>query len=124
MNAVRIPLMSGTVTRSQLRLSSKISVQVQIVTKRCLSDPKTLLRLQPLSLCLQFSQENMAVEDDHADKGGVVLGISILMTILAIMAVALRFLSRKLSRAGFWWDDWVIVMALARFSILLYAIAN
>jgi len=66
----------------------------------------------------------MAVEDDHADKGGVVLGISILMTILAIMAVALRFLSRKLSRAGFWWDDWVIVMALARFSILLYAIAN
>ena len=35
--------------------------------------------------------------------------------LLAIIAVALRMLCRKrLSRAGFWWDDYVICLSLVR----------
>ena len=56
----------------------------------------------------------MSTSDLHANKGPVVLVVSILMVILAVAAVALRFLSRKLSKAIFWWDDWIILAALVR----------
>ena len=54
----------------------------------------------------------MSSEDKHANKGPLVLGVSILVSFLAITAVALRFLSRKLSKAHYWWDDWMILAAL------------
>lgn len=54
----------------------------------------------------------MSSKDEHANKGPIILGISILVTFLAITAVALRFLSRKLSKAQYWWDDWMILAAL------------
>ena len=54
----------------------------------------------------------MSSKDKHANKGSLVLGVSILVSVLAITAVALRFLSRKLSKAHYWWDDWMIVAAL------------
>ena len=56
----------------------------------------------------------MSVPDEHANKGPLVLGVSICMTVLAITAVTLRFISRRLSRADFWWDDWFILAALVR----------
>ena len=37
---------------------------------------------------------------------------NVAMCIIAIAAVALRFYARKVSKAGFWWDDWVTLMAL------------
>ena len=55
---------------------------------------------------------NMSSKVEHANKGPIVLGIFILVTFLAITAVALRFLSRKLSKAQYWWDDWMILAAL------------
>lgn len=33
---------------------------------------------------------------------------------LAVICVALRFLARRVSRAGFWWDDWLMVPALVK----------
>ncbi|KAK0507563.1 hypothetical protein JMJ35_010086 [Cladonia borealis] len=54
----------------------------------------------------------MSSKDEHANKGPTMLGISILVTFLAIAAVALRFLLRKLSKAQYWWDDWMILAAL------------
>ena len=54
----------------------------------------------------------MPSKDDHANRGRIVLGISIFVSFLAITAVALRFLSRKLSKAQYWWDDWMILGAL------------
>jgi len=30
---------------------------------------------------------------------------------LATIAIGLRFACRRLSRAGFWWDDWLMVPA-------------
>ncbi|KAJ0426095.1 hypothetical protein BJY00DRAFT_124647 [Aspergillus carlsbadensis] len=39
--------------------------------------------------------------------------IGTIVTIVpATIAVALRFVSRYISRAGFWWDDWVIAVSL------------
>ena len=54
----------------------------------------------------------MSSKDDHANKGPIVLGISIIVSFLAITAVVLRFLSRKLAKAQYWWDDWMILGAL------------
>ena len=31
---------------------------------------------------------------------------------LAVIAVCLRFIARRLSKAGFWYDDWFIVPAI------------
>ena len=37
---------------------------------------------------------------------------SCIVYFLAILAVALRFYARKLVRASFWWDDWLIIVSL------------
>ncbi|KAL2800951.1 hypothetical protein BJX66DRAFT_104232 [Aspergillus keveii] len=37
---------------------------------------------------------------------------TIVTVVPATIAVALRFVSRYISRAGFWWDDWVIAVSL------------
>lgn len=34
---------------------------------------------------------------------------------LAVIAVVLRFASRKLAGAGFWWDDWLILPPIVCF---------
>ena len=40
---------------------------------------------------------------------------SILATwILALIVLSLRFAARKISKAGFWWDDWLLVLAMVR----------
>lgn len=31
---------------------------------------------------------------------------------VAVVAVALRFLSRSMVKNGYWWDDWLAVIAL------------
>jgi len=48
----------------------------------------------------------------HDDRGPTVIAANVVLVILSCSAVALRFLSRKLSGAGYWYDDWVIVAAL------------
>ena len=48
----------------------------------------------------------------------VVLGVSIFLTVLSIVAVSLRLYSRRISRIGFWFDDWAVVIALVRMSIM------
>jgi hypothetical protein len=40
----------------------------------------------------------------------------IVTPILAITAVALRFLARRLVHARMWLDDWLILVALVRYS--------
>ena len=43
---------------------------------------------------------------------GETYALVITFTVLSTIAVALRFLSRRLGRASLWWDDWTILMAL------------
>ena len=33
---------------------------------------------------------------------------------LALIAVALRFISRRVAKSGLWWDDWLILPPLVR----------
>ncbi len=39
--------------------------------------------------------------------------------VLAALAVSMRFLSRRLSRFKWWYDDWLILAAFVRHSVLL-----
>ncbi|MCJ1259543.1 hypothetical protein MMC24_007381 [Lignoscripta atroalba] len=50
--------------------------------------------------------------DLNANQGPRVLSISLALIALSGIAVTLRFLSRLLSKAGLWWDDWVVLGAL------------
>ena len=54
------------------------------------------------------------MEDLYADKRPLLLGVLITLIALSIIIVALRFLTRRLSGAGYWWDDWLILAALVR----------
>ena len=49
-----------------------------------------------------------------------ILGVNIATLILAILAVALRFISRRVSNAKFWWDDWLTLPALVSVSSSSY----
>ena len=46
------------------------------------------------------------------DRGYIVKNLCVFMITSSVVVVCLRFASRKLSNAGYWWDDWLILMAL------------
>ena len=46
-----------------------------------------------------------------------ILGVNIATYILALIAINLRFVSRRLSRAPFWWDDWLMIPAIVSYRI-------
>ena len=50
--------------------------------------------------------------DVNATEVPKIIAVSVVLIILSTSAVILRFISRMLSKAGLWWDDWVIVAAL------------
>lgn len=50
------------------------------------------------------------------NRTGEIYGSVIVLTVIAVTAVVLRFLARKISSAGFWWDDWTITTALVNLS--------
>lgn len=51
-------------------------------------------------------------EDVHASKTGTLLAADITLILLSATAVALRLLSRRLLRAGLWYDDYAIMVAM------------
>ena len=54
----------------------------------------------------------------HGDKGSHVLAAAICVIVIQVVAVALRFWSRALSRGTrFWWDDWMVLAALVRHDV-------
>lgn len=48
----------------------------------------------------------------YENRNGDILGASIILLILPTLAVTLRLLSRWMSRAGFWWDDATVILAM------------
>ncbi len=46
------------------------------------------------------------------DKSDMLIGVAISLIVFMTMAVAVRLLSRHLSGAGIWWDDWMALGAL------------
>ncbi|KAL8821621.1 MAG: hypothetical protein Q9223_000364 [Gallowayella weberi] len=43
-----------------------------------------------------------------------ILGVNIATFCLAVIAIILRFTARRLTRAAFWWDDWLMIPAIVR----------
>ena len=50
--------------------------------------------------------------DVHANSGPKIIAVSIALIVIAALAVILRFVSRMSSKAGLWWDDWTILLAM------------
>ncbi|KAL8904400.1 MAG: hypothetical protein Q9207_003296 [Kuettlingeria erythrocarpa] len=50
--------------------------------------------------------------DLYANQQGRIIATSVALIVLTTAFVSLRLLSRRLSRAGFWWDDFYAVIAL------------
>ena len=50
----------------------------------------------------------------HASKQGQLYAATIVTWSLAAIAVALRFWSRRLVKAGYWLDDWLALLVLVR----------
>ena len=50
--------------------------------------------------------------DLTASKQPAIIGSIVATWAFAVIAVALRFFARRVSRAGFWWDDWLMLPAL------------
>lgn len=48
----------------------------------------------------------------QGSRGPALVGVQVVMMCLALISVTLRFVARRMSAAGFWWDDWTILAAL------------
>lgn len=55
---------------------------------------------------------NLADNDQNAIIGSVSATWA-----LAVITILLRFTCRRISRAGFWWDDWLMVPAFVRLAL-------
>ena len=53
--------------------------------------------------------------DLNASQVPRIIAASAILITLSTIAVILRFIARYLSRAGLWWDDWTILLALVDF---------
>ena len=51
-------------------------------------------------------------EQNHQDLAPTVVLSSILILCLAVISVALRLWSRRIAKAGYWYDDYTIMVAL------------
>ena len=65
-----------------------------------------------------MSSSTLTPEELMADKGYKVLVSAIVLYVLVVTSVALRFSARRISKAPLWWDDWFILLALARCCLL------
>lgn len=48
----------------------------------------------------------------NADNGPLLTKIASAMIVIATLGVLLRFYSKKLIRQAYYWDDWLILLAL------------
>jgi type IV secretory pathway TrbD component len=54
----------------------------------------------------------MAIENANDNENTSTTAVGALVIVLAIISVALRFYTRHYTRAGFGWDDWLVLLAL------------
>lgn len=54
--------------------------------------------------------------DLNANQGPKIIAVSAILIAISTIAVILRFMSRMVSKAGLWWDDWLIVAAMVRYA--------
>ena len=50
--------------------------------------------------------------DINANVSPRVVAVSVVLIVITAVTVTLRFVSRWVSKAGMWWDDWMILAAM------------
>ena len=50
--------------------------------------------------------------DINANASPRIIAVSIVLIVITAVIVTLRFISRWVSKAGMWWDDWTILAAM------------
>ncbi|MCJ1282374.1 hypothetical protein MMC26_001697 [Xylographa opegraphella] len=77
---------------------------------------------------MDSNTSTLSSEDLYATQGPKLDIIAIMCFSLAVIAVCLRFLSRAVIKASFWWDDFVIllalVLALGPLALTLYLVSH
>ena len=65
-------------------------------------------------LVMSLSPEEIAYEKAHIsdDKTGQIVAANVVCGIVAVLSVALRFLSRRYANAHLGLDDWLLVVSL------------
>ena len=60
--------------------------------------------------------QEIAYQEAHItdNKAGSIIAASATCYAIGVVAVALRFLSRRLSKIRYEWDDWLVVLGLVR----------
>ena len=60
--------------------------------------------------------QEIAYQEAHStdNKSGSIIAASVICYTIGIIAVALRFLSRRFSKIKYEWDDWLAVSGLVR----------
>ena len=61
----------------------------------------------------------MDAGDDLASRGQALLATSVTSTVLAIGTCGLRFMARRQAKKRLWWDDYCVIVATVRRSLLL-----
>ena len=45
------------------------------------------------------------------DEGPMLIAVSVFFIVVTTIVVPLRFFARYLANVGFWWDDWILLVA-------------
>ena len=62
---------------------------------------------------LLYMQKHIS-DDRRAD----VIVVNAVCFAIALVAVTLRFISRRLARVHHWWDDWLVMVALVSYTLV------
>lgn len=52
--------------------------------------------------------------EELISRGQALIAISVTSTILAIGTCGVRFMARRQTRRGMWWDDYSVIVAMVR----------
>jgi hypothetical protein len=72
----------------------------------------------PASIMAAVNVSSLPLDYIQANQGPKVDVICIIAFTLAAVAVVLRFLTRILTKASLWWDDWAVLIALVGYTAL------
>ena len=67
------------------------------------------------STFVQFVEADVSIVDWYGVflyTRGPIRGSALALWFYALFGLCLRFLSRRLSKAGFWYDDWLLIPAM------------
>lgn len=65
-------------------------------------------------------QERLCEGVPQPSRGAEIIRISVILTLIATCAIALRCASRYLVARKFWWDDWVIILVAVSLSAKIF----